>query len=508
MASSSQSNAFGHDGVLNTYAASIPKHEHFDKPIRMKTERFNNSFQHKATVIRMEWESQPNGDFLAKMAENGDGDCDHKRFTCPQKTPGGGASVYASGNHYDRLSGDPTNQHQWKESFKTKNSDRYVTYEGPFTDTNTPERIRDGLNALFPTRESSGMRGEWLVRKEMLSMAYDEAKTTGVPVKRILLDNLTELIAMSYDQEILNRTTFMLRVDDLVATYDPATKTALQSLESALRANPDKVYRFPQKVVTDGSSQLVYEFYRVKSGMTKADNGCTIPGFKHYAHRGGDGHVFIQMNAGFGYYTVEDMNLYDALKIAKGSVGSIAGCICIVKIKSLRTTPAGLPDTSDLFRTYAVKIRVDPDCPRVKKYVFDYLRNTKNLPTGWKTASNAEADAAPKYGEAPSSSRPSPPPPPVQPAPVADAPTLVAKSVEYVTVNGVPTFRVTEKQRIHDLDHDICEIATAIAYAIASKKLNGFAIDWVSRHQPATVVALGRFTLLFPFLSRARIVRA
>lgn len=499
-----QTTSFSHSGVLTTYASSIPQHEKYDKPIRMTTERANNSLQHDATHIAIRWVSQANGDYMVDYEDNGDGEIDEDRYISPQSKPGEGAHKFGSGCHYQRASCDPSNDYAWQESFKKANTDEFVTYTGPFKDGNKIKSKNYAVapNRVFKTEAESGMKGRWLVRKDTLTKAHDEAKKHEELVGDIILENLVELFAWSYSQEILDRMHLTFQVDNHVCMFGPGE---LISLEKALQENADKVWRFPTIVRTDGHTRVTYDFYRVKQDVKPGEDGCTLPRFRHYGHRSGEGQAFIQMNAGFGQHTQEDMTIYTALAIAPGSVGSVAGCVCFIKFESTRTTDAGFPDMSDLPKTMSVKTQVDRDCPTIKKHVFEFLRNIKNLPKGWKEVNNEKVIAAPKYG----GGQIAPAPAPASPAPAPASPPAYEPGVIVFSKNRSSDeimFTYTEKNRIHNHDADVCGVASHIAQEIVEKKIDNYRIVWASRNFAKSQAVLAKYLPMFPFMKHITFV--
>lgn len=514
----SLSKNFQTTGVLRTFSRSIPKHRHFDKPILMKCERYNNSLQHGATIITIELDLDGEH-YIVKYSDNGDGKCDFVRYTSPQNASAEGTARFAAGCHYDRLSGDPSSEYKWEESFKIAGEDITRSFEGPFADGRGPQEFRTRVSAdsHFKTKESSGMTGCWMIRKDMLNHAVDEAKTSGKELDEVLVEHLSESFGMKYSQEILDKLTLKFRVGKYQILSNPKDGV-MPSLETALQQDPN-VYRFPDKRVVSGDTTLTYTFYRMKKGDNKLED------YPHYGSRSANSNfAIIQVNPGFGFHTVEDMDILEACGVhGGGSIAALSGCTVFVKCETTATTPSGQPDMSKLFDTMAVKVQVDREDPLVKKHIFQFLKDAKNLPKGWKEANNEKFESAPKYtGEAiPTVLPPSPPPSPVVPGPLPVQPIVPIEPPPSPIVSRLPnwmpqqltitqegdilTFVYVEKARVHDMDRDICELASAVSYLIATKGVGDrYSIVWRSPRREDTSQAVERYKQVFKVLNNTR----
>lgn len=513
-------------GVSRTLAHVVPPHKFFPKPVVMKTERFNNSIQHGATSIVIEMDVDPNGDYIIHYSDNGDGDCDHVRFTSPQSNSAEGASQFGVGNWFDRLSGDPNSAYSWEEAFKKAGDDNFVIYRGPFTETGV-RQIEGTIapNAKFTTPESSGMSAKWRIEKNMLVRAFEDANDQKKDVDMVILEHFREMFGMKYSQSIIDRLYLKFRVGEHVFISTP--EKPMRSLETVLRQEAKLVKRFPgNRVKCSDTLNAEYEFYRAFEGVK------SIPEYPHYGSRVAESsHVMIQMDAGFGLYTVEDMPLTEALNInGGGSLTAISGCTAYVKFTTKEKTERGLPNVNKLPGTQAVKIQVDKECPRITEFVFQYLRNSKNLPLGWKATKNAVMKDAPGYVE---------PPKEIPAYATVTVPTIESRPNGFVARimhavqprqesaapdNGITLpswippelkvrergskleFTYTTKSRIHDMERDICQAASAIGYYITTKnKADNYSIRCITPNIEKFQAALSKFKTTYPFLTKAEV---
>lgn len=514
---------FKTSGVLTTFKKTIPAHRHFDKPLTMLVERWNNSIQHKANVITMVAMPNAAGDYILKYFENGDGKCDHDRFTSPQDEASDGCSVFGAGCHYHRLACDPSHEAKWIETFKVAGETHVRGYEGPFTNQGIQQyrEVAGPHHPHFKTVESSGMTGEWTIRRSMLLKAIAEAEKSKKTLDEVILDHLTEIFGMKYEQSIIDKLTLRFQVGQYEIESKP--DASFPSLETALQQS-EGVYRFPNRRLTsaDGKTVVEYTFYRAKKGVD------TIDDYPHYGDRSESaGSAIIQVNPGFGFHTIEDMPIKTAVGGAGGgTAAALSGCTAFVKCYTTEKTPSGFPNMKRMFGSMAVKCQVDTDDELVKEFVFNPFRNPKFLPAGWKEAKNEKFESAPKYTaeESPVQASvalpPSPPPSPEHvPAPneeiahivvdlpprvVAEQTKLPAWMPEQLTmsiIGDTAAFTYTEKARIHDIDRDICECASAIAYIVATKSLGTrYTVSWNSSKREKAEQALARYATMFPVL--------